>query len=74
MLTIVCDGIVEVNVDGAATCSTGWMTQVAVPPFEASSIDPQVVAAMFGAGFLLFFTPWAFAWGISTLLKFIRSN
>lgn len=73
MLTIVCGGTVEVNLDGAATCSTGWMTQVASIPFDASSIDPSVVAAIFGAGFLLFFTPWAFAFGISILLKSVRS-
>lgn len=73
MLTIVCAGTVEINIDGAATCSTGWMTQVASVPFDASSIDPSVVAAMFGAGFLLFFTPWAFAFGISKLIHSVRN-
>lgn len=73
MLTIVCDGTIELTAEGAATCSTGWMTQVAVPPFDPSSINPEVVAAMFGAGFLLYFTPWATAWGFSVLIKFVRN-
>lgn len=73
MLTIVCDGTVEVLPDGAATCSTGWMTQVASVPFDASAIDPSIVAQLFGAGFLLYFTPWAFAFGISKLIHSVRT-
>lgn len=73
MLKIVCAGTVEVNVDGAATCSTGWMTQLSSVPFDASAIDPSIVAQLFGAGFLLYFTPWAFAFGISKLIHSVRT-
>ena len=41
-------------------------------PFELSQIDPSVATAMFGAGFGLFITPWATAWGFSQLLKLLR--
>ncbi|HTF85334.1 MAG TPA: hypothetical protein VL987_12200 [Cellvibrio sp.] len=73
MLTIVCAGTIELTAEGAATCSSGWMTQTVVVPFDPSAIDPSIVAAMFGAGFLLFFTPWAAAFGFSKLLQAIRS-
>lgn len=72
MLTIVCDGTITQTAEGAATCSTGWVTQLAPIPFDPSAIDPTIVAGMFGAGFMLFFTPWAVAWGFSSLLKCVR--
>lgn len=53
-------------------CPTGWLQVAHVPPFESSQIDPQVVAALFGAGFLLYLTPWATAYGFSALLKLLR--
>lgn len=53
-------------------CSTGWIQIQAVPPFSTSQIDPSVVAALFGGGFVLYITPWAIAWGASQLLKLIR--
>lgn len=69
---IVCDGVISVLADGSTSCSTGWTTQVATVPFELSQIDPAVATAMFGAGFALFITPWATAWGLSQLLKLLR--
>lgn len=69
---IVCDGVVSVLSGGATSCSTGWFTQVVIVPFDVSQIDPQVATAMFGAGFSLFITPWAAAWGFSQLLKLLR--
>jgi hypothetical protein len=53
-------------------CSSGWIEVAHVPPFESSQIDPLVVTALFGAGFLLYFTPWATAWGLSQMLKLLR--
>jgi len=69
---IVCDGVISELADGSTSCSTGWSTQVATVPFDLSQIDPAVATAMFGAGFALFITPWATAWGFSQLLKLLR--
>jgi hypothetical protein len=71
-LEITCKGVVSVLTDGSPTCSTGWVTQVASVPFDLSQIDPSVATAMYGAGFALFITPWATAWGLSQLLKLLR--
>jgi len=69
---VVCDGVVSVLEDGATTCSTGWLTQLASIPFDASQIDPQVATAMFGGGFALFIVPWSAGWGARQLLKRLR--
>ena len=68
----VCEGVISESVEGAATCSTGWVTQVASVPFDASQIDPTVATALFGAGFGLFIVPWAAAWGVSQILRLLR--
>lgn len=71
-LTLACSGTITQNVDGFATCSTGWSSQLAHVPFELSQIDPSVATAMFGAGFALFITPWATAFGAKQLLKLLK--
>lgn len=53
-------------------CSSGWIQVAHVPPFDSSQIDPSVVAALIGAGFLLYTIPWAAAFGFSMLLKMLR--
>lgn len=70
--TIICNGVISLLPDGSTSCSTGWETQLVTLPFELSQIDPSVATAMFGAGFGLFITPWATAWGFSQLLKLLR--
>jgi len=69
---VVCEGVVSVLPDGSTTCSTGWATQLASIPFDISQIDPTIVAAMFGGGFVLFSTPWAVAWGGKQLLHLLK--
>ena len=69
---IVCDGVISVLADGSTSCSTGWSTQVATVPFDASQIDPAVATALFGGGFALFIVPWATAWGLFQLLRLLR--
>ncbi len=69
---ITCEGAVSVLPDGSPMCSTGWAVQVASIPFDLSQIDPSVATAMFSAGFALFVTPWATAWGLSQLMKLLR--
>lgn len=71
-LMLVCEGTISQTAEGAATCSTGWATQVATVPFDVSQIDPAVATAMFGAGFALFIVPWAAAWGVSQMFKLLR--
>lgn len=66
---MVCTGDID---PVALTCSTGWAASPHVPPFDTSQIDPTVVAALFGGGFVLYITPWAIAWGASQLLRLIR--
>lgn len=70
--TIVCNGELSLLADGSPTCSTGWEQAPAPVPFDLSQIDPAVATAMFGAGFALYITPWAVAWGFSQLLKLLR--
>jgi len=70
--TIICNGTIQEEINGSAICSTGWEVQIASLPFDLSQIDPSVATAMFGAGFGLFITPWATAWGFSQLLKLLR--
>lgn len=57
---------------GQPICTTGWIQAPYVPPFDSSQIDPSVVAALIGAGFLLYLTPWAAAYGFSALLKLLK--
>ncbi len=58
--------------DTSYTTLGNWVYYNTTLPFDASQIDPQVVAAMFGGGFVLFVTPWAAAWGASQMLKLLR--
>lgn len=53
-------------------CPSGWIQVAHVPPFDSSQVDPAVVTALIGAGFLLYLTPWAAAYGFSSLLKMLR--
>jgi hypothetical protein len=80
MSTIVyCSGqIVEAQfqgqpIVGSVSCPSGWITAAYVPPFDVSQIDPLVMSEFFGAGFVLFITPYAAAWALSILLKPLRS-
>ena len=80
MSTIVyCTGqIVEATfaadpIEGAVSCPSGWVTAAYVPPFDVSQIDPLVFSEFFLAGFVLFLTPYAAAWGLAQLVKAVRS-
>ena len=66
---LVCSGVID---SSTLTCSSGWVTQKYAPPFDPAQIDPVLLSALFGAGFLLYLTPWAAAWGASQLLKLLR--
>ena len=68
----VCEGVIGQAVDGALTCSTGWASQVASIPFDATQIDPAVATGLFGAGFALFIVPWATAWGVNQMFRLLR--
>jgi hypothetical protein len=73
---LVCNGTVTFvdsgRAAGAPLCSTGWVQVFYNPPFDPTSIDPVTASTLFAAGFLLFVTPWATAWGFSQLLKLLR--
>lgn len=70
--TISCEGVISVANQGYATCSTGWVVQAAALPFEYSQIDPEIVVAMFGGGFVLAVTVWAMGYGAGQLLKLLK--
>lgn len=78
--TIYCMGNISIQpaIGGAesgppfVSCSTGWVQTYYVPPFDPSQLDPSIIAAMFGGGFLLYLIPWAAAWGFSQMLKLLR--
>lgn len=77
-----CDGVI-IEVGGPAApfrCANAadnliagkWIFYNSSVPFDASMIDPVIVAQLFGAGFLLFLTPWAAAYGFKSMLKMLR--
>lgn len=74
--TLTCDAEISVvNVSGVdvPTCSSGWVQSFYILPFDPAQIDPMIATELFVAGFLLFLTPWATAWGLKQLLKSIRN-
>ena len=70
MLT--CAGEITLNTSSSPECLSGWTSQLASIPFDISQIDPSVATAIFGAGFGLFITPWAAAWGVSQIFRILR--
>lgn len=68
-LTLYCAGVIDLS---ALTCSTGWQSVVANPPFSASQLDPVVLGAMFGAGFFVMVPVWAACQGARFLLSMLK--
>jgi hypothetical protein len=68
-LTLYCDGAVDVT---ALTCSTGWQSVVANPPFDISQLDPAALASAFGYGFFLFVGVWAVCKGCELVLSMLK--
>lgn len=60
------------TIAGVLSCSGGWTVVDYVPPFDPSQLQPQVVAALFGGGFLLYLVPWACAYGFKSILSMLR--
>lgn len=74
-MTLTCEAEIAVtNINGVdvPTCSSGWVQSLYILPFDPSQIDPIVATELFFAGFLLFVTPWATAWGLKQVVKSIR--
>lgn len=69
---VYCSGQIVSGVDGSVSCPSGWITAAYVPPFDVSQIDPLVMSEFFIAGFILFLTPYAAAWGMAQIVKSIR--
>lgn len=72
MNMLICEGSITQS-SGDLICSTGWITQLASLPFDASQIDPLLATSLLTGGFLISLVPFATAFGISSLLKAIRS-
>lgn len=75
-MTLTCEaeiGVTSVNGVDVPTCSSGWVQSFYILPFDPSQIDPMIATELFVAGFLLFLTPWATAWGLKQILKSIRN-
>ena len=75
--TITCDSAITITtVSGVdvPTCSSGWVQSLYILPFDPAQIDPMIATELFVAGFLLFVTPWAFAWGLKQLIRSIRGS
>lgn len=73
--TLIChETITTVVANGVdiPACSSGWVQSLYIPPFDPSQIDPLICTQLFGAGFMLYLTPWATAWGLSQIVKAIR--
>lgn len=69
---LICPGSISFDFDGNPICESGWLTQIALVPFDISQIDPVVATAFFGAGFALPIAPWAASIGVKYLLSLIR--
>ncbi len=74
MQTIVCEGTITQSSEGFATCSTGWLVQLASVPFDYSQLQPETVMTVFTAGFVLYLTGWAVAFGAAQMLNVIRGK
>jgi len=59
------DGVWEFTPYSSYGSSTGV-------PFDASQIDPEICTQLFGAGLMLYLTPWAAVWGLKQIVKAIR--
>lgn len=82
--TAICEGVVVSAIPNAQTefsnarcygpdgVAGTWVGHDITPPFHPDQIDPAIVAAMFGGGFVLFFIPFAAAWGASQMLRLLR--
>ncbi len=62
MNTVACDGVIS-QVAGNLTCSTTWLEVPYSTPFDPSQIDPNILGAMFGAGFVIITPIWGVAFG-----------
>lgn len=62
------------TVVGGVACPSGWVTAAYAPPFDVSQIDPVVLSGFFLAGFALFLTPYAAAWGMAQIVNAIRGK
>ena len=69
---LICPDLISFDFQGNPICESGWLTQVAMVPFDISQIDPVVSTAFFGAGFALPIAPWAASIGVKYLLSLIR--
>lgn len=69
---LVCSGVISFDFALNPICDSGWLTQVALVPFDISQIDPSVATAFFGSGFLLPIVPWAASIGIKYMISLIR--
>lgn len=69
---LICPDLISFDFQGNPICESGWLTQVAMVPFDISQIDPVVATAFFGAGFALPIAPWAASIGVKYLLSLIR--
>lgn len=54
------------------SCSSGWQSVVASPPFDPSQLDPAQVVEFVAAGLFVGTTVFAAVWGVRILLNFIR--
>jgi hypothetical protein len=69
----VCDGEVTVN-GGAPECTTGWLVQPAVTPFDASQIDPVIAVKWLSFGFGIVLTLWITSRSIKAVIDVIYRN
>lgn len=68
-LSLYCAGVVDTDV---LTCSSGWQSVVASPPFDPSQLDPAQVVAFVAAGMFAGTTVFATVWGARILLDFLK--
>jgi hypothetical protein len=68
-LSLYCAGEIDLS---ALTCSTGWQSVVANPPFDISQLDPELLAVMFAGGFFFMVPVWVACIGVQKLLSVIR--
>lgn len=70
--TIFCSGDIVIDPNGVPLCSTGWLSQAFVPPFEPTQIDPVVATTLVIAGLSVVAIPGGAAWGIAIILRSIK--
>ena len=71
---LICDGEVQITLDGAPVCSGAWLLQPVPLPFSPEQVDPVILGTCFVAGFSIVLTFALLGFGGRSILKAFQDN